>query len=99
MRIIVFFLSDEHPGPLISNYLAAFGKGSTLPETSDVAGICWEACHSAGELNEARGRLPAIFSTLPTTPAIFFQTTWIICVYICMEPDVPRHNRAYACAD
>lgn len=26
MRILVFFLSDEHPCLLISNYLAAFGK-------------------------------------------------------------------------
>lgn len=60
MRILVFFLSDEHPGPLISNYLAAFGKGSTLPEISDICrhmlgsmSFCWwtqwsqsqTACH------------------------------------------------------
>ena len=57
MRILlVFFLSCEHPGPLISNYLAALAKGPVLSETSNATGMCWTASHSASESNEVRER-------------------------------------------
>lgn len=68
MRVLlVFFLSYEHPGPLISNYLAASGKGCVLFETSDATGMCWTASHSATESKEVRERCH-LFNPVYSTP-------------------------------
>lgn len=97
MRMLIFILGDEHPGPLISSYFAAFGKGPTLPETSDIANICWAACHSAGEHNKIRGRLSSFQPCLLPLQSSF-RLTWIICADI-WSLMYPRHNTACACAD
>lgn len=55
MRILlVFFLSCMHPDPLISNYLAALGKGFVLSESSDATSMCCTESHSASGSNELK---------------------------------------------